>query len=89
MNMPVPDNTRGRRNLLELLPDEFTYEDAVRIRQMEGMNVAGTRQMLYQWVYRHYVVKQPNLTSNNLTSNNYKKLKFRSDGINLKPDCER
>ena len=89
MNMPVPDNTRGRRNLLELLPDEFTYEDAVRIRQMEGMNVAGTRQMLYQWVYRHYVVKQPNLTSNDLTSNNYKKLKFRSDGINLKPDCER
>ena len=89
MNMPVPDNTRGRRNLLELLPDEFTYEDAVRIRQMEGMNVAGTRQMLYQWVYRRYIVKQKNLTSNNLTSNNYKKLKFRNDGIDLAENRER
>ena len=89
MNMPVPDNTRGRRNLLELLPDEFTYEDAVRIRQMEGMNVAGTRQMLYQWVYRRYIVKQKNLTSNNLTSNNYKKLKFRKDGIELAENRER
>ncbi len=46
---------RGPRNLLELLPDEFTLEDAVRVRQAQGMNREGTKTMLRQWVFREYV----------------------------------
>ena len=77
MNERINGNGRvpGRRNLLESLPDEFSYQDAVRVRQAEGMDAEGTKQMLYQWVYRHYIT--------NLTTNNYKKLKYRKDGINL------
>ena len=70
---------RGRRNLLELLPDEFTLQDAVRVRQSEGMNAEGTKSMIKQWVYRGYIIGN----SNNITNNNYQKLKFRSDGIDL------
>ena len=40
MNEPINGNGRvpGRRNLLESLPDEFSYQDAVRVRQAEGIN---------------------------------------------------
>ena len=65
----------GPRNLLELLPDEFTLQDAVRVRQAEGMNAEGTRHMIWQWVYRGY--------ASQLTVNSYKKLKYRKDGIDL------
>lgn len=30
---------RGPRNLLELLPDTFTVEDAVRVRQQQGLMI--------------------------------------------------
>ena len=77
MNEPINGNGRvpGRRNLLESLPDEFSYQDAVRVRQAEGMDAEGTRNMLHQWTYRNYITI--------LTINNYQKLKFRSDGIDL------
>ena len=52
----------GRMNLLTLLPDEFTLADAIRMRQSQGMDADGTRQMLWQWTYRHYITK---LTINN------------------------
>ena len=71
-------NTRhrvGKRNLLELLPDEFSYKEAVQVRQNEGMDEKKTRDMLYQWIHRKYILQ--------LTTDNYKKLKFRSDGIDL------
>lgn len=45
----------GRMNLLELLPDEFTLEDAIRTRRSQGMDAKGTRNMLRQWVYRRYI----------------------------------
>ncbi len=47
----------GRINLLTLLPDEFTLDDAVRMRQSQGMDAEGTRNMLWQWTYRHYITK--------------------------------
>ena len=65
----------GRRNLLELLPDEFTFQDAVRVRQREGLDAQGTSNMLRQWKYRCYVT--------NVTNDNYQKLKFRSDGNDI------
>ena len=49
--------TRGPRNLLELLPDEFTVEDAQRIRAQQGMSSDRRKcsHMIHQWVYRNYV----------------------------------
>ena len=66
----------GRRNLLTLLPDEFTLQDAMRMRQAEGMDTKGTSNMLRQWAHRHYITI--------MTNDNYQKLKYRSDGIDLK-----
>ncbi|OUO69532.1 BT4734/BF3469 family protein [Bacteroides sp. An269] len=80
-NVYGTSSKHGPQNLLTLLPDEFTLDDVIRARQMAGLDVKGTKQMLYQWVYRHYLTV--------LTDNSYKKLKFRSDGINLKPDRKR
>ena len=65
----------GRRNLLELLPDEFTFQDAVRVRQREGLDAQGTSAMLRQWKHRRYVTI--------VTNDNYQKLKFRSDGNDI------
>ncbi len=48
---------RGPRNLLNLLPDEFTIHDADLIRQANGMDTRCTRNMLYQWVHRGYVLQ--------------------------------
>ncbi len=51
--------TRGPRNLLELLPDEFTREDALNVRIKQGMG--GDRKkcskMISQWVHRNYVLQ--------------------------------
>ena len=68
-------NTRGPRNLLELLPDEFTYQQAVLVRQQEGKSAEGTKNMLWQWIHRGYALQ--------LTVDNYKKLKFRKDGNDI------
>ena len=48
---------RGPRNLLNLLPDEFTIHDADLVRQANGMDTRGTRNMLSQWVHRGYVLQ--------------------------------
>ena len=70
--------TPGRRNLLELLPDEFSLADAIRVRQSEGMDAEGVHGMLRQWVHRRYVTI--------VTNDNYSKLKYRKDGKVVKPD---
>ena len=48
---------RGPRNLLKLLPDEFTTHDAELVRQANGMDTRGTRNMLSQWVHRGYLLQ--------------------------------
>lgn len=65
----------GRRNLLEMLPDEFTTADAVRVRQAMRMDSGGTGAMLRQWVHRRYVTI--------VTNDKYLKLRFRSDGKDI------
>ena len=47
--------TRGPRNLLELLPDEFTIEDAKRVRKQQGMDASRAIKMIRIWKSRHYV----------------------------------
>jgi len=51
--------TRGPRNLLELLPEEFTLDDAKRVRQQNGLGNEGNkaRKMITQWVFRKYVLQ--------------------------------
>ena len=49
--------TRGPRNLLELLPDTFTIEDAKRVRRMQGMGTDKTGNMISTWKKRFYVVQ--------------------------------
>ena len=71
----VQKNTPGPRNLLTLLPDEFTTADAERIRQTQGMDARGTQNMLRQWVYRRYVTV--------VTDDSYQKLKYRNHGADL------
>ena len=49
--------TRGPRNLLELLPDEFTLEDAKRVRMQQGLSNEGNKclGMIRSWINRKYV----------------------------------
>ncbi|MDO4160224.1 MAG: hypothetical protein Q4D41_07200 [Prevotellaceae bacterium] len=58
----------GPRNMLELLPDEFTREEAVKVRISQGKNEKGTYNMLKNWVIRGYVKTKD--------KKNYKKLKY-------------
>ena len=56
-NADEQTSRRGPRNLLKLLPDEFTIHDADLIRQANGMDTRGTRNMLSQWVHRGYLLQ--------------------------------
>jgi len=56
---------RGPQNLLDLLPDEFTLEDAIGVRRKMGMDSKGTLNMLRQWKFRRYILQ--------ITDNYYQK----------------
>ncbi|MCR5366865.1 MAG: hypothetical protein K6E67_12105, partial [Prevotella sp.] len=47
--------SRGPRNLLELLNDEFSVEDAKRIRQQQGLDIKRTHTMIANWKSRGYI----------------------------------
>ena len=51
--------TRGPRNLLELLPDEFTLDDAKRVRQQQNLSNEGhlPMRMIRTWINRKYVIQ--------------------------------
>ena len=68
-------NTRGPRNLLELLPDEFAYQEVVQVRRQAGMGEKGTQNMLSQWMHRGYILQ--------MTDDSFQKLKFRRDGNDI------
>jgi hypothetical protein len=61
---------RGPKNLLELLPEVFTLQDAVNVRRQCGMSAKGARKMVNMWTYRGYI--QPQAGNGNGFS--YKKL---------------
>lgn len=48
--------TRGRQNLLDLLPESFSVQEASDVRIQQGMD-GGARQMVNLWVHRGYVIK--------------------------------
>ena len=50
----------GPKNLLSLLPDEFTMDDYVKVRRAQGFDNDNARRIwdaIHQWVYRGYVAK--------------------------------
>ena len=49
--------TRGPRNLLQLLPDVFTIDDAKRVRQQEGKDSSRAVKMIRNWKSRGYVTQ--------------------------------
>jgi hypothetical protein len=60
---------RGPRNLLELLPDTFTIEDAARVRQQQGLDSKKTRNMISAWKNRQYILQ--------MTDDSFQKLRFK------------
>jgi hypothetical protein len=45
----------GPKNLLDLLPETFTREDADQVRQRQGIKTGSTQSMLDNWKYRKYI----------------------------------
>ena len=60
----------GPKNLLELLPETFSKDDAERVRKQEGFGGQGTLKMISQWKSRGYILQ--------LTVDSYKNLKYNS-----------
>ena len=58
---------RGPKNLLEMLPEEFTLQDAINVRRSQGMSASGCKPMVRMWKVRHYIEQ--------ITDNSFKKLK--------------
>ena len=53
----VQVSKRGPRNLLEELPDKFTYDDAVNVRRKQNLSAKKTVGMLATWKFRGYIVE--------------------------------
>ena len=53
----VKSSKRGSSNMLQLLPDEFSYQQAEQLRSDLGLDTKGTRRMIATWVFRKYIVK--------------------------------
>ena len=88
---------RGPTNLLQQLPDTFTYAQAEMVRQQNEFGKKGTAMMLRNWVNRHYIEKIPPKGANadggdrkqggkvfSIQLFSFKKLLYRSDGLDLR-----
>ena len=76
---------RGPKNMLLLLPDEFTFEDYIKLRRSQGFEDTSLRNAkcaINQWIYRNYVVKVSSSgeisedDNNNNNSFVFRKLKY-------------
>ena len=94
----VKSSRRGPANLLQLLPDEFSYQEAIAIRLEYGLGQKGTRVMINNWVHRGYIERKSFQSANQVkTDVNFSnvsfentyfiKLKYRKDGINIEKNC--
>ena len=68
-------NRRGPRNLLQLLPNQFTMQEAEALRLQQGLDKKGAYNMLHQWAFRGYV-KTNGVTDYRFTV--FEKLKYRN-----------
>jgi hypothetical protein len=58
----VTTSKRGPQSLLDFLPEEFTIEDARKLRFKRGMNVEGTEHMISVWKSRGFLSQISNLS---------------------------
>ena len=63
---------RGPRNMLELLPETFTIDDAIEVRRKQGKPQKGTIDMIRMWGQRGYIEQ--------ITDNSFKNLRFTNNG---------
>ena len=88
---------RGPANLLQQMPDTFTYAQAEMVRLQNDFGKNGTAMMLRNWVNRHYIEKIPPKEANadgtdgkqgekvfSIQLFSFKKLLYRSDGLDLR-----
>ena len=68
----------GPQNLLDLLPDEFTLEEAKRVRRQVGKDTTQTNVMINTWKKRGYVIKTTETTF--IKSEKFKKSRVRVNG---------
>ena len=88
--------SHGPSNLLQQLPDEFMYQQAVEVRQKNGLSADGTKNMLYAWAHRGYIERRKARNQggaaggtsggsyssySSYSSDCFIKLKFRKDGV--------
>ena len=94
----VKSSRRGPANLLQLLPDEFSYQEAMAIRLEYGLAQKGTRVMINNWVHRGYIERKSfqsasqaktdvNFSNVSFENTYFIKLKYRKDGINIEKNC--
>ena len=94
----VKSSRRGPANLLQLLPDEFSYQKAMAIRLEYGLGQKGTRVMINNWVHRGYIERKSfqsasqaktdvNFSNVSFENTYFIKLKYRKDGINIEKNC--
>ena len=94
----VKSSRRGPANLLQLLPDEFSYQEAMAIRLEYGLAQKGTRAMINNWVHRGYIERKSfqsasqaktdiNISNISFENTYFIKLKYRKDGINIEKNC--
>ena len=68
----------GPKNLLTLLPDEFSVDDYMKVRRAEGFDNDDRKRVkdaISQWVHRGYVVKMESADADT-DSSIFRKLKF-------------
>jgi hypothetical protein len=58
MDLDKAQMVPGRRNLMELLPDNFTLDDLNTVRRAQGMKGDG-HELLRKWTYRGYCTFNP------------------------------
>ena len=94
----VKSSRRGPANLLQLLLDEFSYQEAMAIRLEYGLGQKGTRVMINNWVHRGYIERKSfqsasqaktdvNFSNVSFENDYFIKLKYRKDGINIEKNC--
>ena len=53
----VPTSKRGPQNMMELMPDPFTFQQLSDKRFSLGMDREGTANQIYQWLHRKKITK--------------------------------
>ena len=68
----------GPKNLLQMLPDEFTLDDYLKVRRQQGFEGDTPKKAMnaiYQWSHRGYVAQMPSSDTDTYSSI-FRKLKF-------------